>query len=124
MGAFWAGMAGTLYAAKMTTIAPALLQLHGSRLSVFAVVILAGGSQLGVLAQRFPLHRPCLSCLRGFSSARMLFFGAGHDDHDGLCVRRGSCRLRRTGTMFGGYYGIRVISARRSPPDGRKEGAS
>ena len=68
LGAFWAGMAGTLYTAKMTTIAPASFNFMESVI-IFAVVILAGGSQLGVLVSLPEL-------LRGFSSARMLFFGA------------------------------------------------
>ena len=71
LGAFWAGMAGTLYAAKMTTIAPASFNFMESVI-IFAVVILACGSQL-VSAFLF-IGLPEL--LRGFSSARMLFFGA------------------------------------------------
>ena len=74
LGAFWAGMAGTLYAAKMTTIAPASFNFMESVI-IFAVVILAGGSQLGVLVSAF-LFIGLPELLRGFSSARMLFFGA------------------------------------------------
>ena len=73
LGAFWAGMAGTLYAAKMTTIAPASFNFMESVI-IFAVVILAGGSQLGVLVSSF-LFIGLPELLREFSSARMLFFG-------------------------------------------------
>ena len=52
LGAFWAGMAGTLYAAKMTTIAPESFNFMESVI-IFAVVILSGGSQLGVLVSAF-----------------------------------------------------------------------
>ncbi|MBQ1539787.1 MAG: branched-chain amino acid ABC transporter permease, partial [Desulfovibrio sp.] len=73
LGAFWAGMAGTLYAAKMTTIAPASFNFMESVI-IFAVVILAGGSQLGVLVSSF-LFIGLPELLREFSSARMLCFG-------------------------------------------------
>ena len=73
LGAFWAGMAGTLYAAKMTTIAPASFNFMESVI-VFAVVILAGGSQLGVILSAF-LFIGLPEMLRGFAQARMLFFG-------------------------------------------------
>ena len=52
LGAFWAGMAGPLYAAKMTTIAPESFNFMESVI-IFAVVILSGGSQLGVLVSAF-----------------------------------------------------------------------
>ena len=74
LGAFWAGMAGTLYAAKMTTIAPASFNFMESVI-IFAVGILAGGSQLGVVVSAF-LCIGLPARLRGYSSARMLFFGA------------------------------------------------
>lgn len=73
LGAFWAGMAGTLYAAKMTTIAPASFNFMESVI-IFAVVILAGGSQLGVLLSAF-LFIGLPELLRGMSQARMLCFG-------------------------------------------------
>ena len=48
IGAFWAGMAGNLFAAKMTIISPSSFTFWES-VVVFAVVILSGGSQIGVL---------------------------------------------------------------------------
>ena len=42
-----------------------------------------------------------------------------------MVVRPQGCRLRRAGTMCGGCCGARVISARRSLPDGPEgEGAA
>lgn len=73
LGAFWAGMAGTLYAAKMTIIAPESFNLMES-VVIFAVVILSGGSQLGVLVSAF-LFIGLPELLREFSNARMLIFG-------------------------------------------------
>ena len=73
LGAFWAGMAGTLYAAKMTTIAPESFNFMESVI-IFAVVILSGGSQLGVLVSAF-LFIGLTELLREFSGARMLIFG-------------------------------------------------
>ena len=73
LGAFWAGMAGTLYAAKMMTIAPESFNFWES-VVIFAVVILSGGSQLGVLVSAF-LFIGLPEVLRGFSDYRMLLFG-------------------------------------------------
>lgn len=73
LGAFWAGMAGTLYAAKMTTIAPESFNFMESVI-IFAVVILSGGSQLGVLVSTV-LFIGLPELLREFSNARMLIFG-------------------------------------------------
>ncbi|MBO4300487.1 MAG: branched-chain amino acid ABC transporter permease [Desulfovibrio sp.] len=73
LGAFWAGMAGTVYAAKMTTIAPESFNFMESVI-IFAVVILSGGSQLGVLISTF-LFIGLPELLREFSNARMLIFG-------------------------------------------------
>ncbi|MBE6441116.1 MAG: branched-chain amino acid ABC transporter permease [Desulfovibrio desulfuricans] len=73
LGAFWAGMAGTIYAAKMTTIAPESFNFMESVI-IFAVVILSGGSQLGVLISAF-LFIGLPELLREFSNARMLIFG-------------------------------------------------
>lgn len=73
LGAFWAGMAGTLYAAKMTIIAPESFSFMESVI-IFAVVILSGGSQLGVLVSTF-LFIGLPELLREFSNARMLIFG-------------------------------------------------
>lgn len=73
LGAFWAGMAGTIYAAKMGTITPESFNFLESVI-LFAVVILSGGSQLGVLVSVF-LFIGLPEALRGFSDARMLIFG-------------------------------------------------
>lgn len=73
LGAFWAGMAGTIYAAKMVTIAPESFNFMESVI-LFAVVILSGGSQLGVLISVF-LFIGLPEVLREFSEARMLIFG-------------------------------------------------
>lgn len=73
LGAFWAGMAGTIYAAKMVTIAPESFNFTESVL-LFAAVILSGGSQLGVLVSVF-LFFGLPEVLREFSDARMLIFG-------------------------------------------------
>lgn len=73
LGAFWAGMAGTIYAAKMGTIAPESFNFMESVI-LFAVVILSGGSQLGVLVSVI-LFIGLPEALREFSDARMLIFG-------------------------------------------------
>lgn len=73
LGAFWAGMTGTIYAAKMVTIAPESFNFMESVI-LFAVVILSGGSQLGVLVSVF-LFIGLPEALREFSQARMLIFG-------------------------------------------------
>ena len=73
LGAFWAGMAGTLYSAKMLTIAPASFNFMESVI-IFAVVILSGGSQLGVLVSAF-LFIGLPELMRGLTESRMLFFG-------------------------------------------------
>ena len=73
LGAFWAGMTGTIYAAKMVTIAPESFNFMESVI-LFAVVILSGGSQLGVLVSVF-LFVGLPEVLREFSEARMLIFG-------------------------------------------------
>lgn len=73
LGAFWAGMAGTLYAAKMSTIAPESFNFMESVI-LFAVVILSGASQAGVLVSVF-LFIGLPELLREFSESRMLIFG-------------------------------------------------
>ena len=73
IGAFWAGMAGNLYAAKMTIISPTSFTFWES-VVIFAVVILSGGSQIGVLAGTFLLVA-LPEMFREFASARMLIFG-------------------------------------------------
>ena len=73
IGAFWAGMAGNLFAAKMTIISPSAVTFWES-VVVFAVVILSGGSQIGVLLGTF-LIVALPEMFRDFASARMLVFG-------------------------------------------------
>ena len=73
IGAFWAGMAGNLFAAKMTIISPSPFTFWES-VVVFAVVILSGGSQIGVLLGTF-LIVALPEMFRDFASARMLVFG-------------------------------------------------
>ena len=73
IGAFWAGMAGTLCAAKMTISSPSSFTFWES-VVVFAVVILSGGSQIGVLLGTF-LIVALPEMFRDFASARMLVFG-------------------------------------------------
>ncbi len=73
LGAFWAGMVGTVYAAKMMTIAPASFNFMESVI-IFAVVILSGGSQLGVLVSAF-LFIGLPEIMRSLTESRMLFFG-------------------------------------------------
>lgn len=73
LGAVWAGVAGTVYAAKMLTIAPESFNFMESVI-LFAVVILSGGSQAGVLVSVF-LFIGLPELLREFSEARMLIFG-------------------------------------------------
>ena len=73
IGAFWAVMAGNLFAAKMTIISPSSFTFWES-VVVFAVVILSGGSQIGVLLGTF-LIVALPEMFRDFASARMLVFG-------------------------------------------------
>ncbi len=73
LGAFWAGMTGTIYAAKMTIISPESFSFWES-VVLFAIVILGGGSNRGVLLGAFLLiGMP--EFFREFASARMLAFG-------------------------------------------------
>ena len=74
LGAFWAGMAGTLYAAKMTIIAPESFSFWESVL-MFLIVILGGsGSIPGVIFGAF-LAIGLPELFRDFASARMLVYG-------------------------------------------------
>ncbi|MFY0576306.1 branched-chain amino acid ABC transporter permease [Cystobacter fuscus] len=74
LGAAWAGMAGNLYAAKMTIISPESFSFWESVL-LFLIVILGGsGSIPGVLLGAF-LVVGLPELFRGFASARMLVFG-------------------------------------------------
>ncbi|MBO4311799.1 MAG: branched-chain amino acid ABC transporter permease [Desulfovibrionaceae bacterium] len=73
IGAFWAGLAGNLYAAKMTIISPGSFSFWES-VVVFAVVILSGGSHTGVIIGTF-LIVALPEMFRNFADARMLVFG-------------------------------------------------
>ncbi len=74
LGAFWAGMAGTLFAANIRTIEPTSFNFYESVI-LFAIVILGGsGSIVGVLLGSFLLIG-LQDVFRGFESARMLVFG-------------------------------------------------
>lgn len=73
LGAFWAGMVGTLFATKMTIISPGSFTFWDSVL-FFAAVILGGGSQKGVLVGAF-LVFGLPEIFRNFAGARMLIFG-------------------------------------------------
>ncbi|MBL3582872.1 branched-chain amino acid ABC transporter permease [Oleidesulfovibrio alaskensis] len=75
LGAFWAGMAGTLFAAKMTIISPESFSFWES-VVMFTIVILGGmGSIRGVLLGAF-LIVGLPEVFRELASARMLVFGA------------------------------------------------
>lgn len=75
IGAAWAGMCGTIYAAKMTIIAPESFSFAES-VVLFTIVILGGsGSIPGVILGAFLLvGLPEL--FRGLAEYRMLVFGA------------------------------------------------
>ena len=73
-GSAWAGMAGTLFAAKMTVVSPESFGFQES-VVVFAIVLLGGaGSIPGVLLGAF-LVAGLPELFRGLASARMLVFG-------------------------------------------------
>ncbi len=73
--AFWAGMAGTLYAAKMNTVSPGSFTF-GESAMLFAIVILGGaGSIRGVLLATFVLIG-LQTAFSDLKSARLLVFGA------------------------------------------------
>ncbi|MCE5243512.1 MAG: branched-chain amino acid ABC transporter permease [Syntrophobacteraceae bacterium] len=75
VGAAWAGMTGTLYAAKMTIISPESFSFWESVI-MFSIVILGGsGSIPGVLLGAF-LIVGLPELFREFANARMLIFGA------------------------------------------------
>ena len=73
IGAFWAGLAGNVFAAKMTIISPGSFTFWESVI-VFVVVILSGGSQLGVIVSAF-LIVALPEMFRDLAGARMLVFG-------------------------------------------------
>lgn len=75
LGAFWAGMAGTIFAAKMTIVSPQSFTFWES-VVMFTIVILGGsGSIRGVLLGAF-LIVGLPEVFREFAGARMLVFGA------------------------------------------------
>ena len=75
IGAFWAGMVGTLFAANIRTIEPTSFNFYESVI-LFAIVILGGsGSIAGVVLGAFLLIG-LQDVFREFESARMLIFGA------------------------------------------------
>lgn len=74
LGAVWAGMLGTIYAAKMTIISPESFSFWESVL-MFMIVILGGsGNIAGVILGAF-LVIGLPEIFRGFANARMLIFG-------------------------------------------------
>ena len=74
LGAAWAGMVGTLFAAKMTIISPESFSFWES-VVLFMIVILGGaGSIAGVLLASF-LVIGLPELFREFAGARMLVFG-------------------------------------------------
>lgn len=75
IGAVWAGMCGTIYAAKMTIIAPESFSFAESVI-LFTIVILGGsGSIPGVIVGSFLLVG-LPEVFRGLAEYRMLVFGA------------------------------------------------
>ncbi len=74
VGATWAGMAGSLFAAKMTIISPESFSFWESVL-IFIIVILGGAGNIpGVLLGAF-LVVGLPELFRGFASARLWVFG-------------------------------------------------
>ncbi len=74
LGAGWAGMAGTVFAAKMTIISPESFSFWES-VVLFMIVILGGaGNIAGVILGAF-LVVGLPEVFRDFASARMLFYG-------------------------------------------------
>ena len=74
LGAAWAGMAGTLFAAKMTIVSPESFSFWES-VVLFMIVILGGaGSIVGILLAAF-LVIGLPELFREFAGARMLVFG-------------------------------------------------
>lgn len=75
VGAVWAGMAGNIFAAKMTIIAPESFNFWESVI-LFMIVLLGGrGSIPGVILGAF-LIAGLPELFRQFATARMLIFGA------------------------------------------------
>ena len=74
LGAAWAGMAGTLYAAKMTIISPESFSFWESVL-LFLIVILGGAGSIPGVILGAVLVVALPEVFRGFATARMLVFG-------------------------------------------------
>lgn len=74
VGAVWAGMTGTIYAAKMSIISPESFSFWESVI-LFMIVILGGaGNMAGVILGAF-LVIGLPEVFRGFADARLLIFG-------------------------------------------------
>ncbi len=75
LGAVWAGMVGTIFAAKMTIVSPGSFSFWES-VVMFMIVILGGsGSIPGVILGAF-LVVGLPEVFRGFANTRMLIYGA------------------------------------------------
>ncbi|MCL5045355.1 MAG: hypothetical protein M1598_00825 [Actinobacteria bacterium] len=75
LGAAWAGVAGNLYAGKMTVIAPESFSFWESVL-MFSIIVLGGpGSIQGVIVGALAMV-VLPEVFREFAQARMLVFGA------------------------------------------------
>ncbi len=120
LGAFWAGMAGTLYAANIRTIEPSSFNFYESVI-LFAIVILGGsGSNAGVILGAFLLIG-LQDLFRGFDSARMLCFGAAMI---GMMIFRpqGLLPPRRKYYNASQYLGKFAPAIRRQYPYAEEEG--
>jgi branched-chain amino acid transport system permease protein len=74
LGAAWAGMTGTLFAAKMTIISPESFSFWES-VVLFLMVILGGAGSIPGVILGAALVVVLPEVFRGFASARMLVFG-------------------------------------------------
>jgi branched-chain amino acid transport system permease protein len=74
LGAGWAGMAGTLFAAKMTIISPESFSFWES-VVLFLIVILGGAGSIPGVILGAGLVVALPEAFRGFANARMLVFG-------------------------------------------------
>lgn len=75
LGAAWAGMTGTLFAAKMTSISPESFGV-GESVQLFAMVILGGAGSIPGAIAGAGLLTGLSELFRGFANARMLVVGA------------------------------------------------
>ena len=81
VGAFWAGMVGTLFAANIRTIEPTSFNFYESVI-LFAIVILGGsGSIAGVVLGAFLLIG-LQDVFRGVRERPYAHLRGGHDGHD------------------------------------------